>query len=246
MTNFDENKKILIFFDFNGTIIDKNCTYELAKNLLPFEDYEKILDIDKTDYIETYNYFYKRAKEIGLTLKDIILNLQKIELSPGIIDLFTYLKNNKSKYELVILSSDINFSVKNILKYHGFLELFDEMILNKEIIQEEKQDSLILVEHNQYPHECNTCDSSMCKGLEMDKYIKKNKNKGYKNIFFICDGENDFCPSSKVLKKGNFTCPRFGYKLWKELFKNNKKNDLICNIFSWKSAEEIISKLEDK
>ena len=244
MDNENDSKKILIFFDFNGTVMDKNCTYELSQKLLSNEDYEKILEIDKTDYIAAYNYFYKRAKEIGLTLNDIILNLQNLSLTEGMLNLFSYFQNNKLKYELVILSSDINFSVKSILEHIDFFKLFDEFILNKEIIQEENKESLIQVEHNQYHHNCNMCDSSMCKGLEMDKYITKNKDKNYKQIYFICDGGNDICPCLKALKKGDVVCPRFGFKLWKELFENNKKNDITCDIFPWKNAEEIISKLK--
>ena len=73
--------------------------------------------------------------------------------------------------------------------------------------------------------------------------MEKNNNK-YKKILFICDGSNDFCPSKKILKKGDVLFPRIDNNLYKKLFKDNFKNELICQIYPWKSADEIVQKLK--
>ena len=183
-------------------------------------------------------------KDIGLTLKDININLEKLELSPKIKELFDYLKKNKSKYEILLLSGDFDYSVKHILKYHGFLDLFDEFILNKAIIQDEKSERLLFIPRDQFPHSCDLCISSQCKGLELKKYLDKSKEK-YSKLIFICDGGNDYCPSKKILKKGDIVFPRVDHGLYRKLYKQNLIIELECSVYPWKSADEIISKLEE-
>ena len=240
-----EEEKYLIIFDFDETIVDQDSEYEQANMTLSKEEYHKIVEMDKIDYYDTFNYFFKRMKEIGLTLKDINSNLEKLKLSPKMEDLFDYLRKNKSKYEMIILSGDIDYSIKHVLKYHGFLDLFDDFILNKTEIQDENSERLIFVPRDQFPHTCDLCISSQCKGLELKKYLEKNQNKKYNKIIFVCDGGNDFCPSKKILKKGDIVFPRVEHGLCRKLFDQKLINELECDVFPWKSADEIVSKLKE-
>ena len=200
--------------------------------------------MDDNDYYDAFNYFFKRMKEIGLTLKDVNSNLEKLELSPKMKELFNYLQKNKSKYEIIILSGDIDYTIKHVLKYHGIFDLFDDFILNKAIIQDEKSESLLFVPRDQFPHSCDLCISSQCKGFELKKYLDKNKDKKYSKIIFICDGGNDFCPSKKILKKGDIIFPRVDHWFCKRVFGEKLINELKCEFCPWKSADEIIDKLE--
>ena len=159
-------------------------------------------------------------------------------------ELFDYLRKNKSKYEMLILSGDIDYSINQVLKYHGFLDLFDDFILNKAIIQDEKSERLIFVPKDQFPHSCDLCISCQCKGLELKKYLEKNKDKKYSKIIFVCDGGNDFCPSKKILKKGDIVFPRVEHGLCRKLYEKKLINELVCDVYPWKSADEIIDKLE--
>ena len=243
MTSNNEDK-ILIIFDFDETIVDKDSEYEQGFMTLSKEEAEKIVEMDKIDYYDTFNYFFKRMKDLGLTLKDINSNLEKLELSPKMKELFDYLRKNKSKYEMIILSGDIDYSIEHVLKYHGFFDLFDDFILNKAIIQDEKSERLLFIPRDQFPHSCDLCISSQCKGLELKKYLEKNKNKKYSKIIFVCDGGNDFCPSKKILKKGDIVFPRVDHGLCRKLFEKKLINELECDVCPWKSAEEIIDKLE--
>ena len=195
----NKEEKILLIFDFDETIVDKDSEYEQAYMTLSKEEAEKIVEMDDNDYYDAFNYFFKKMKEIGLTLKDVNSNLEKLELSPKMKELFNYLQKNKSKYEIIILSGDIDYTIKHVLKYHGIFDLFDDFILNKAIIQDEKSESLLFVPRDQFPHSCDLCISSQCKGLELKKYLAKHKDKKSSKIIFICDGGNDFCPSKKIL-----------------------------------------------
>ena len=152
-------------------------------------------------------------KDIGLTLKDINSNLEKLELSPNMKELFDYLRKNKSKYEIIICSNAVDYEIKYVLKFNGFLDLFNEFICSKAIIQDEKSDSILYVPTNQFPHSCNICSAFQCKGFEIKKYIEKNKNK-FDKILFVCDGRNDFCPAKNTWKKRDIVFKRHVYNLY--------------------------------
>ena len=240
-----ELKKNLLIFDFDQTLVDQDSEYEVAHMTLSEEEYHKIVEMDKVDYYDTFNYFFKRIKEIGLTLQDYHKKLEQLELSPKMKELFDFLRKNRSKYEIIILSGDIDYSIKYVLKYHGFLDLFDDFILNKCEVQGDDAERLIYVPRDQFPHNCNLCISSQCKGLELKKFLEKNDRKKYEKIIFVCDGGNDFCPSKTILKKGDIVFPRVDHGLYKKLFEKNMKNELVCDVFPWKSADEIKSKLKE-
>ena len=236
------SKKILLIFDFDETIVDQDSIYEQAKMTLSEEDYKKIIEIDEFDYYEAFNYFFKKEKDIGLTLQDINSNLEKISLSPKIQELFDYIRQNKSKYDLLLLSGDIDYVIKYILQYHNFLNLFSYMICNKAEIQDNNSERIIYVPRNQFPHECNLCIESQCKGLELEKFLKDKK---YEKIIFVCDGGNDYCPAKKLMKKGDIVFPREGHKFLKRIKNENLENDLKCQIIPWKTGEDIINKLKE-
>ena len=236
------SKKILLIFDFDQTIVDQDAIYEQAKMTLSEEDYKRIIEIDKFDYYDAFNYFFKKEKDIGLTLQDINSNLEKISLSPKIQELFDYIRQNKSKYDLLLLSGDIDYVIKYILQYHNFLNLFSYMICNKEEIQDNNSERIIYVPRNQFPHKCNLCIESQCKGLELEKFLKDKK---YEKIIFVCDGGNDYCPAKKLMKKGDIVFPREGHKFLKRIKNENLENDLKCQIIPWKTGEDIINKLKE-
>ena len=196
-------------------------------------------------YFDSFNYFFKIIKEIGMTLQDYHKKLEQLELSPKMKELFEFIRKNKSKYEMIILSGDIDYPIKYILKYHGFLDLFDDFILNKSQLQGDDAERLIYVPRDQFPHNCNLCIPSQCKGKELKKYLEKNNEKKYDKIIFVCDGGNDFCPCKKILRKGDIVFPRVDHGLYRKLFEQNLISELVCDVYPWKSADEIISKLNE-
>ena len=234
--------KILLIFDFDETITDQDSLYEQARMTLSEEDYKKIMEIDEFDYYDAFNYFFKKEKEAGLNLKDINSNLEKLSLSPKIKELFDYIRKNKSKYDLIVLSGDIDYSIKYVLNYHKILDLFSCIICNKAEIQEENAERIMYVPRDQFPHNCELCVESQCKGLELEKFLK---NKNYEKILFVCDGGNDFCPAKKLMKKGDIVFPREGHRFLERIKFENLENDLKCEIFPWKTGEDIIHKLHE-
>lgn len=236
------SKKILLIFDLDETIVDQDSIYEQAKMTLSEEDYKRIIEIDKFDYYDAFNYFFKKEKEIGLNLNDINSNLEKLALSPKMVELFDYIRQNKSKYDLLLLSGDIDYVVKYVCKYHNILDLFSYIICNKAEIQDDKAERAIYVPRDQFPHDCDLCISSQCKGLELEKFLK---DKNYEKILFVCDGGNDYCPAKKIMKKGDVVFPRDGHRFLERIKNEDLKNELTCDIVPWKTGDDIINKLKE-
>ena len=241
MESEKSSKKYLIVFDFDQTIVDKDSEYEQVKMIFSEEEYNKMVQMD---YYDGFNYFFKRLKEIGLTLNDLHSYLEKLELSPKMDELFKYLRQNKSKYDIIVLSSYIDYSIKYVLKFHGVLDLFDDFLCNKAEMGNNKWKQLLYIPKNQLPHSCEMCVPSQCKSHEIKKFLKE-KNKHYDKILYIGDGSNDFCPTKKILKHGDIVFPRADYSLMKILSTMGDKSQISCEIFPWKSADEIINKLKD-
>ena len=237
-------KKYLLAFDFDETIIDQDSEEEILKSAFSKKELDEINQaLTKIDFFEGFNYYFKKMKQNKMTLKDFNTILDKIQLSPKMKELFDYLRENKSKYEIIICSNAVDYEIKYVLQHNGFLDLFDDFICTKGKFQNEKSEHLLFVEKNQFPHSCNICSSFQCKGFEIKKYIEKSKNKFVK-ILFVCDGSNDFCPSKNTLKKGDIVFPRFEHNLYNKLFKEKLRDQLVCDVCPWKNAEEIISKLK--
>ena len=236
------SKKILLIFDFDETIVDQDSIYEQARMTLSEENYKKIIELDEFDYYDAFNYFFKKEKEEGLTLKDINSNLEKLSLSPKIPELFDFIRKTKSKYDLLLLSGDIDYVIKYVLQHHNFLDLFSYIICNKALLQDENKERSIYVPRDQFPHNCDLCISSQCKGLELEKFLK---DKNYDKILFVCDGGNDFCPAKKLMKKGDIVFPRDGHRFLKRIEIENLKDELKCEISPWKTGEDIINRLKE-
>ena len=237
-------KKYLLAFDFDETIIEQDSEEEILKCAFSQKELDEINQaLTKIDFFEGFNYYFKKMKQNKMTLKDFNTILDKIQLSPKMKELFDYLRENKSKYEIIICSNAVDYEIKYVLQHNGFLDLFDGFICTKGKFQNEKSEPLLFVEKNQFPHSCNICSSFQCKGFEIKKYIEKSKNK-FEKILFVCDGSNDFCPSKNTLKKGDIVFPRFEHNLYNKLFKEKLRDQLVCDVCPWKNAEEIISKLK--
>ncbi len=245
MSNSNKNfKKYLLIFDFDETIVDQDSEEELLKLTFTKQQYNQIIStISKLDFFEGFNYYFKLMKEKGLTLKDINNNLYKLQLSPKMLNLFNYIKKNKSKFDVVILSSCIDYSIKQVLKHYGYSDLVEQYLCTKAYVEPEKSDKLLYVPKNQFPHTCDLCSDSQCKSSELEKFLKMKKYKKYEKKLFVCDGDNDYCPSKNVLKKGDILFPRDDHRLLNKLKQTNFR-DITCDVHPWKSADEIILELE--
>ena len=91
-------KKTLIIFDFDSTITNADSFQSTTAVLHDPEMSQSILDRAKTEnWIELFNWFYVYLKSKNIPLSAIDEEMRKLPLSPGMHDLFAYLRSNKQE-----------------------------------------------------------------------------------------------------------------------------------------------------
>ena len=190
--------KILILLDFDGTIIDGDIIFTMFENTLNKEDYDIVTDFDNLNYAEAIDKYYNLMKSYNKTINDINPVLEKMKLNEGIKELFNYIKVNKNKFFLILITGDDLYPTTYFLRNKGFIDIFDYFIGIPSNINLEKGETMIKLNYLP-PHNCDFCDKSLCKTNEFLKFLEKNEKFKYCKIFYICDGGNDYLLSSKYL-----------------------------------------------
>ena len=234
--------KTLIIFDLDQTITNVDTFKTITKMLLTPEETEEIKNISKIPEInwipiqnKLYEYAYKHGKD-HLSIKNA---LESIPLTNGMKELFEYLRQNLSKFELIILSSGNKISIEYLLAYNKIIDIFKVILTNPSYVNEK---GIIKVSQSN-KHNCKTCNACQCKKVELNEYFKKNPKKNYDKIIWICDGKNDICLCESLENK-DYVFPRKDYELYKELYIKNFKDKIKCKIISWKDGFDIINELK--
>ena len=123
--NNNEEEKILILIDFDGTIIEGDIVFSMFENTLNKEDYKSVTDFDNLNYAEAIDKYYKLMKSYNKSINDINPCLEKMKLNEGIQELFDYIRQNKNKFFLILITGDDLYPTTYFLKYKGFIDLFD-------------------------------------------------------------------------------------------------------------------------
>ena len=234
--------KTLIIFDLDQTITNVDTFKTITKMLLTPEETEEIKNISKIPEInwipiqnKLYEYAYKHGKD-HLSIKNA---LESIPLTNGMKELFEYLRQNLSKFELIILSSGNKISIEYLLAYNKIIDIFKVILTNPSYVNEK---GIIKVSQSN-KHNCKTCNACQCKKVELNEYFKKNPKQNYDKIIWICDGKNDICLCESLENK-DYVFPRKDYDLYKELYNKNFKDKIKCKIISWKDGFDIINELK--
>ncbi|KAJ4961981.1 hypothetical protein NE237_021891 [Protea cynaroides] len=171
----------------------------------------------------------------GITIKQIEDCLKRAPLHPRII---AAIKSAHSfGCELRIVSDANPFFIETILKHHGLIDYFSEIITNPSFINEEGR--LRICPYHDFtssPHGCNLCPPNLCKGLVIEIIQASEFAEGEKRFIYLGDGKGDYCPSLKF-GEGDRVMPRKHFPLW----------DLMCNnpllwkaeVHEWSSGEEL-------
>lgn len=234
-------KKHLVIFDFDQTIIDLDSEFSLVEKYAQDLYKEKNGDLYVKDHwIEFNNYIYTRIIENGYKYEDVKNHFQNLRLSPNMEVLLNYLRQNKNKFETIIITGNNDQVVDIVLSSHCIKDCFDHILCNKSIL-DEKNIFKIWAINEKYEH-CEDDKPFLCKSLFFEDFIKDKKD-CYDKIFYIGDGRNDFCLSKK-LGKNDFVFPRMNYTLYKILFDKDGKKDIKTEIIPWNTGKEICEVLK--
>lgn len=234
--NKNDSNKTLLIFDFDRTIIEEDSDMEIVNVCKDDEmrnDLNNKMKELSDDWIQYMTYVYQELAK-KYTIEDIKNYLERnIHLTKQFEDVFTYIRENKEMYEVILLSGANAFNINFLLQRFHIEDIFDDIITNP--ARENKENILDLGRY--HTHECSNCDICMCKGKIIKEILSSNIH--YKNIIFICDGSNDFC-LGKELKEHDVLCVRKNFSLYKKLYKKGYKDNLKCKISLWENGGDIV------
>jgi pyridoxal phosphate phosphatase PHOSPHO2 len=241
----EEQKKLLLLFDFDNTIIDGTSTYILRKEFLTDEEFRinKLLHETDKNWIKYDNEYLKLFKQHGVTLEKMEKVLdEKAKLTEGMQNLFDFIKENKVKFDLVLLTSTFEYVIHYLLKHFKIFDLFTELYCEKSEMGKPGDDQLIYIVMRK-KHNCKDCGPSSCKNSNFEEYCENHDMSQYSKTLFVCDGKNDLC-LAKHLKKNDAVFVRKGHGLHEYLFNKGNRNDISGEVIEWSSGKEIVEYLK--
>ncbi|KAK4853772.1 hypothetical protein QYF36_014336 [Acer negundo] len=212
--------RVVVVFDFDKTILDCDSDNwvldELGVNhlftqLLPSMPWNSLMD-----------RMMMELHSRGKTMEDIAHCLKQAPFHPRII---SALKSAHSAgCDLKILSDANVFFIETILKHHGLLDCFSEIITNPSLVDNEGR--LRILPYHDFKscsHNCSICPPNMCKGVVMEKIMMKSceSSKGKKKRFiYVGDGSADFCGGLKLVE-GDILMARNIFPVWDLIISSN-------------------------
>ena len=239
----DKNKKTLLIFDFDKTILDDDSYGHVILKTLTKEELQNIFNRRKENWVDGYNYSLKQIKSHGVSKDDFNKMLDELSLTEGMEDLFSFIKEKKGKYDSIILSCNYSYVINYILNKHNISDIFKEIICNpsREANPDETEQFIYVMKKK--PHECNVCNPCACKNNEFKEFSSSHDMNEYDKIIFICDGFNDIC-LAKNLGKNDITLTRKDFAFQKNINENNLVKDFNCKVDFWENGNEIINYLK--
>jgi 2,3-diketo-5-methylthio-1-phosphopentane phosphatase len=233
-----EEKKILIMFDMDHTILSENSDSVILKLLSDEVKRELELKQEVSDnWANFMQEVYLKMKEENIKIEQIKEIVENIKLNTGFIELFEFIKHHEKYFEPIIISGANTLFLKWVLDKNNLNDLFKFYISNPAI----PCDKHIIKIKQFHEHDCDRCDQAQCKGVMVKEFLrmKKEYNVTYSNLLFIGDGSNDYCPS-KLFNEQDYLFPRMEFPLYRMLYNKGYVNRLKCNVHSWKDGFAII------
>lgn len=124
---------------------------------------------------------------------------------------------------------------------HGISDLFSALFCNRAHWDPTHPDRLHIEPYlppSAPPHACTMCNPNMCKGAELDGWIRENGGwDAFDKIAHVGDGKNDFCPMVR-LRTGDWAMVRkdLGLDL---MLEEGKEAELAADVKRWEGAWEV-------
>nr|CAD7586338.1 unnamed protein product [Timema genevievae] len=230
----------LALFDFDHTLVHGDTTTILEGILQEGEDVsdKKIIHSLSKDAVKMMNDQYCDLHSKGVKHEQLREKLSEIRITECMEDLVKFLKNYNT--EIVILSDLNTILINDWLRIWNLEPYIDKVISNPSTIS---NDGCLLVQPFRDQNHCTLSYKSLCKGDEMEDYIKERGKNGvhFYRVIYVGDGINDLCPVLR-LSKTDFVFPRAGFKLENDInkIKNHPTNPIKPSVHVWNSGLDII------
>ncbi|KAF8036380.1 hypothetical protein BT93_C2176 [Corymbia citriodora subsp. variegata] len=177
----------------------------------------------------------------GKAAEDIEVCLKRMPLHPRVIESIQAAHRNGC--DLRIISDANQFFIETILKQHGLLGCFTEIVTNPAFVDAEGRLNIVPFHDSaSTPHGCNLCPPNMCKGLVLKRIQAADSEFRKRRYIYLGDGKGDYCPCLR-LGAQDFVVPRKSFPLRNLIY--NKQALIKAVIHEWSNGEELAAVLLD-
>lgn len=242
-----ENKEhVLLVFDFDHTLIDDNVDIAVVKLAPGGKIPESVRDLYSDDgWTEYMGAVFSLLHKNGVSQTDIHDCVKQIPLTPGMKELFEFLRQDK-RYESIIISDANSILISFILTHFSLDSAISKVFTNPAKFD---ADGCLTVERYHTQDWCSLSTVNLCKGHILQNYLASRSSEGvvYSSVLYVGDGSNDLCPGL-TLRPQDYLLARKGFSLWKKLQKAQEKNfkgkEILASVIGWDSGVEIITLLK--
>ncbi|XP_072237096.1 pyridoxal phosphate phosphatase PHOSPHO2 [Leuresthes tenuis] len=235
----------LMVFDFDHTVVDDNSDTWVIKCLpdqtLPDSVKNSYRKGHWTEYMDRVMNYIGEQKVGPNRIRSV---METIPFTAGMTDLLTFISENKSTIDCIVISDSNTMFIDWILKAAGLQKAVDQVFTNPGRFSE----SGFLEVECYHSHDCQKCPVNLCKRKVLEQYLSERADGGtkYQRIFYVGDGGNDLCPAS-CLRGNDVVMPRKGYTLEKLLAKlaaQEGDTSLRAQVISWSIGTDILQELK--
>lgn len=239
------NKRFLIFFDFDETIVDETSD-DMVVQVAPGQHLPTWLK--DTYQPGRYNEYMQRVlaylAEQGVTESDIRGVMEKLPATPGMPTLLQFLRTRSQQdFEVVLLSDANTFFIDSWLRRNGARQIFHRVFSNPATFNKDGR----LVMRPFHSHECQRCPANMCKQVVVRDYVARRtqeRGRPYQRVFYVGDGANDFCPALSLGPR-DVAFPRRDFPMHRLITETHEAmpGQFKAVTVPWVSAEEVVGRL---
>nr|XP_020446098.1 probable phosphatase phospho1 [Monopterus albus]XP_020446099.1 probable phosphatase phospho1 [Monopterus albus]XP_020446100.1 probable phosphatase phospho1 [Monopterus albus] len=244
--HISSDKRFLIFFDFDETIVDETSD-DMVVQAAPGQH---LPDWLKDTYQPgRYNEYMQRVlaylAEQGVTESDIRSIMEKLPATPGMLTLFQFLRTRPPQDFEVVLVSDANaFFIESWLRRVGARPLFHHIFSNPATFN--KNGRLVLKPF--HSSDCPRCPINMCKQVIVRDYIARRtqeRRRPYQRVFYVGDGANDFCPALSLGPR-DVAFPRRDFPMHRLITEIHESmpGEFKAVTVPWVSGEDVVQRLK--
>ncbi|MFT7819217.1 phosphoethanolamine/phosphocholine phosphatase [Arapaima gigas] len=238
--------RFLIIFDFDETIVDESSDDAVVQvapgKRLP--DWLKNL-FRPGRYNEQMQRVMAYMAEKGVTEETIRSAVEAMAPSPGMPDLFHFLRTHPQDFEVVLVSDANTYFIEAWLRRAGVRQLFLHIFTNPASF--DRSGRLLLAPY--HSHKCPRCPENMCKQAIVRDYLaRRTRERGrpFRRVFYVGDGTNDLCPSL-ALGPGDVAFARRDYPLHRMLAdaQTGQPAGLGATVVPWVTGADVVAYLKE-
>ncbi|XP_058486393.1 pyridoxal phosphate phosphatase PHOSPHO2 [Solea solea] len=235
--------KTLMVFDFDHTVVDDNSDTWVVR-CLPGQT---LPDSVKNSYRKGHwtEFMGRVMSYIGhqeVSPDRVQSVMETIPFTAGMTDLLSYISQNKSTIDCIIISDSNTMFIDWVLHAAGLQAAVDRVFTNPAKFNELGHMEV----QCHHSHQCDRCPVNLCKKEVLELYLSDWSDNGveYAQIFYVGDGGNDLCPTF-CLRSHDVVMPRKGYTLEKLLTKlEGQEGETSPRVFAWSNGTDILQELK--